>query len=82
MEYTDFGALDSYSCLLHRRVGLEEVVEMDWILICAMMLVGPDWGPTTAGAAGAAAAILGYAVIIGPTMAVVAYLVRRRKKGK
>lgn len=53
---------------------------MDWIIICAMMLVGPDLGPTTAGAAGAAAALLGYAVIIGPTLAIVAYIVRRRKQ--
>jgi hypothetical protein len=45
------------------------------------MLVGPDEGPTTAGAAGAAAAVAGYSTfIIGPALLIAAYLVRRRKQ--
>jgi hypothetical protein len=48
-------------------------------LLTLLLLIAPDGGPTTAGAAAGAAGVAGYSIFITSASLIVAYLIRRRK---
>lgn len=51
---------------------------MDYV-VSLLMLIAPDGGPTTAGAAAGAAGVLGYSIFITGATMFIAYLLRKRK---